>query len=95
MEPAAAAPGPKGRVSPVIRTNYRGTLMANGGYDLKSANAAVTSGAADLVSFGVLFLANPDLPARFQKGAALNQPQQASFYGGDSVGYTDYPTLGA
>lgn len=93
VEPATGTPGPKGRVSPVIRTNYRGTLMANGGYDLKAGNAAIASGAADLVSYGVLFLANPDLPTRFQRGTELNQPQQATFYGGDSKGYTDYPTL--
>jgi N-ethylmaleimide reductase len=93
VEPVAQKPGPGGRVSLTIRTNYRGTLIANGGYDLKSGNAAITSGEADLVSFGVLFLANPDLPVRFKRGTQLNTPQQATFYGGDSRGYTDYPTL--
>ena len=93
VEPAETT-NPKGRVSTVVRTNYRGPLIANGGYDLKAANAAIASGAADLVSFGVLFLANPDLPIRFQRGGTqLNTPQQATFYGGDARGYTDYPEL--
>jgi N-ethylmaleimide reductase len=93
VEPAAEKQGPGGRVSRVIRTNYRGTLIANGGYDLKSGNAAIASGETDLVSYGVLFLANPDLPVRFKRGTELNTPQQATFYGGDSHGYTDYPAL--
>ncbi len=96
VEPVVQKPGPGGRVSLTIRTNYRGTLIANGGYDLKSGNAAIASGETDLVSFGVLYLANPDLPTRFKRGGTqLNAPQQATFYGGDSKGYTDYPTLGA
>lgn len=85
---------PKGRVTPVIRVKYRGALMANGGYDLKSGNDILARGESDLVSFGVLFLANPDLPVRFEKGAKqLNQPDQQSFYGGAEKGYTDYPAL--
>jgi N-ethylmaleimide reductase len=93
VEAVTQKPGPSGRVSPHIRTNYRGAMIGNGGYDLKTGNEAIASGAVDLVSYGVLFLANPDLPVRFQRGTELNQPQQATFYGGDSKGYTDYPTL--
>jgi N-ethylmaleimide reductase len=94
IETVTEKPGPSGRVTPLIRTNYRGTLMANGGYDMKSGNAAIASGEADLVSYGVLFLANPDLPIRFKHGGTqLNTPQQATFYGGDAHGYTDYPAL--
>jgi N-ethylmaleimide reductase len=93
-EPVGEIPGARGRVTPLMRKNYRGPLVANGGYDLKSANAALAAGEADLVSFGVLFLANPDLPTRFQRGATqLNAPHKASFYGGDHRGYTDYPVL--
>ena len=51
------------------------------------------TGDADLVSFGRLFLANPDLPERFKKGAPLNEPDEKTFYGGDEQGYTDYPFL--
>ena len=46
-----------------------------------------------MVSFGRLYLANPDLTARFRAGAPLNLPDRATFYGGDHRGYTDYPTL--
>jgi N-ethylmaleimide reductase len=45
------------------------------------------------VGFGRLFLANPDLPERFKAGAPLNEPDPATFYGGDERGYTDYPSL--
>jgi N-ethylmaleimide reductase len=87
-----AAPGP--RITLTIRNKYHGTLIANGGYDLQSGNAVIASGEADLVSFGVLFLANPDLPARFERGGTqLNSPQRSTFYGGDQRGYTDYPFL--
>ena len=55
--------------------------------------AAVTSGYADLIAFGALFIANPDLPERFAKNAALNAPDPSTFYGGSEKGYTDYPFL--
>jgi N-ethylmaleimide reductase len=50
-------------------------------------------GAADLVSFASLFLANPDLPQRLQVGGPFNTPDYSRAYGGDHQGYTDYPTL--
>jgi N-ethylmaleimide reductase len=49
---------------------------------------------ADLIAFGKLFLANPDLVERLRKNASLNVPKKDSFYGGGSEGYTDYPKLG-
>ena len=67
--------------------------MANGGYEAETGNAAVRGGQADLVSFGASFLANPDLPERLRTGAPLNEPDRATFYGGDARGYTDYPVL--
>ena len=76
-----------------LRRAYKGTYMANGGYDKARANAALASGRADLIAFGAAFLANPDLPARFAKNAPLNTPDQNTFYGGDEKGYTDYPFL--
>ncbi|MFP2910007.1 alkene reductase [Pyxidicoccus sp. 3LFB2] len=83
------------RTLALMRERFRGPLMVNGGHSLQSANAVLKDRLADLVSFGVPFLANPDLPTRLQQGAALNPPDQATFYGGDARGYTDYPTLGA
>ena len=50
-------------------------------------------GSADLVAFGQLFLANPDLPERFRRSASLNQPDPATFYTGGAKGYIDYPVL--
>ena len=48
-------------------------------------------GAADLVSFATLYLANPDLPERFRRGGPFNPPDRKTFYGGAAKGYTDYP----
>ena len=50
----------------------------------------IADGGADFVSFGKLFLANPDLPLRFARSAPLNVPDRGSFYGGDDQGYIDY-----
>lgn len=76
-----------------IREAFSGPLMANNAYDRASAGRAIEEGFADLVSFGRLFLANPDLPERFAEGAPLNEPDPSTFYGGGDEGYTDYPTL--
>ena len=76
-----------------FRPIFKGTLMTNGGYDREKGNTILEQGGADLVSFGKLFLANPDLPKRFELKAALNTPNPKTFYGGGETGYTDYPTL--
>ncbi len=76
-----------------LRGLWKGLYMTNYGYDLARSNAVLADGRADMVAFGVPFLANPDLPRRFAEGAALNAPDVATFYGGDSKGYTDYPFL--
>ncbi|MEW2526944.1 alkene reductase [Streptomyces sp. NPDC047071] len=55
--------------------------------------ALIEDGTADLLSYGSLFLANPDLPARLRTGGPFNEPDRATFYGGDAKGYTDYPAL--
>jgi N-ethylmaleimide reductase len=76
-----------------FRPIYQGNLMVNWDYDLEKGNAVIRSNQADLVSYGKLFIANPDLPERFRLNTALNQPNPATFYGGGAAGYTDYPTL--
>ncbi len=81
------------RTTPILRGKFRGTYMVNGGYDAISGNAVIERGEADLVAFGVLFLANPDLPDRFRRNAPLNPPDIATFYAGEEKGYIDYPTL--
>ena len=78
-----------------FRPLYPGTLIVAGGYTLERANAALQSGLADLVAFGQLYLANPDLVERFRRGAPLTAPDTKTFYGGAAQGYTDYPALEA
>jgi N-ethylmaleimide reductase len=74
-----------------LRDRFTGTLMVNGGYDRDRGDAVLAQGGADLVSFGTLFLANPDLPQRFVQNLPLNQADPTTFYGGGEEGYTDYP----
>ena len=83
----------QGDVLTPVRQHYNGVLVANMGYDAAEAEAAIAAGAVDAVAFGRAFLANPDLPERFRRGAALNEPDPSSFYSPGPVGYTDYPTL--
>ncbi|BAY24307.1 NADH:flavin oxidoreductase/NADH oxidase [Calothrix sp. NIES-2100] len=74
-----------------LRERYTGTLIVCGGYTNETGNAVLANKEADLVAFGTLFIANPDLPRRLALNAPLNQPNQESFYGGGEQGYTDYP----
>lgn len=77
-----------------LRDRYNGVWMANNGYDRTMAMEAVASGRADLISFGRLFIANPDLVERLKAGAPLNQMMaQETLYGGGAHGYTDYPAM--
>lgn len=76
-----------------LRKRWHGVLVTNAGYDKSRANAALASGAADAVAFGVPFLANPDLVARLRADAPLNAADPATFYRGGARGYTDYPPL--
>jgi N-ethylmaleimide reductase len=69
------------------------TVMANCGYTKETGEAELEKGIAKLISFGTLFLANPDLPKRFELNAELNQPDRATMYGGKEEGYIDYPFL--
>ncbi len=78
-----------------LRAAFDGPYIANGGYDRLRGDWALASSGADLIAFGQAFLANPDLPERFRRHAPLNQPDPATFYGGDGRGYTDYPALDA
>jgi N-ethylmaleimide reductase len=78
---------------PRFRASYRGVYIANAGYDRTRAMTAIGAGYADLIAFGVPFIANPDLVERFRTGAPLNRPDKTTFFGGSERGYTDYPTL--
>ncbi|KAL8133198.1 hypothetical protein AgCh_008599 [Apium graveolens] len=77
-----------------MRKAFNGTLIVAGGYDREDGNNAVAGNHADLVAYGRLFLANPDLPKRFELDAPLNKYDRNTFYTSDPVvGYTDYPFL--
>lgn len=85
-----------GRPEPIvdaIRSAFRGTYIGNGNYTDDEARARIDADRCDLVTFGRPFIANPDLPERFRRGAELNDWDSATFYGGDAHGYTDYPAL--
>jgi len=74
-----------------LRPIFTGPLMGNCGYDYATAEAAITRGNADLISFGRPFISNPDLVARFRNHWPLNPPaEMAAWYSFDSHGYTDY-----
>lgn len=77
-----------------MRKAFNGTFISAGGYNKEDGNKAVAKGSTDLVAFGRLFLANPDLPKRFELNAVLNKYHRDTFYISDPVlGYTDYPFL--
>ena len=68
-------------------------LIVNESYGFEEASRVVASGAAAAVSFGRLFIANPDLVARFRAGAPLAKFDQRTLYAGGESGYSDYPAL--
>ena len=78
-----------------LRKLFKNAYMANLGYDKVRGNAAIASGHADVIAYGVPFIANPDLVERYKINAPLNEANPALFYGGDEKGYTDYPFLNA
>jgi N-ethylmaleimide reductase len=76
-----------------LRRRFGGIYIANGNYDRQRALQSCEAGDADLIAFGRLYIANPDLVARLAQDAPLNAPDPATFYGGDAHGYIDYPCL--
>ncbi|MER0426553.1 alkene reductase [Streptomyces microflavus] len=79
-----------------LRKVFTGTVLINVHSDGPTGpddHTVIDDGIADLISYGVLFLANPDLPARLRAGGPFNTPDPSSFFGGDAKGYTDYPAL--
>lgn len=78
-------------IGPALKKAFGGLYVANEKFTLDSGNVILAAGDADAVAFGVLFLANPDLPKRFASGAALNTPDPSTFYADGAKGYTDYP----
>ena len=79
--------------SEIFRAAYHGKFITAGGYDQAMGEKVLEDGLADAVAYGRLYISNPDLAERFQQGATLNPYNRATFYGGEEVGYTDYPAL--
>jgi 2,4-dienoyl-CoA reductase-like NADH-dependent reductase (Old Yellow Enzyme family) len=79
------------RFGPALKHAFGGVYIANDGFTATTGEAVLAAGEADAIAWGKLFIANPDLPRRLALGAALNVPVPATFYGGDTRGYTDYP----
>lgn len=77
----------------LLRPRFAGAYLMGGGLDQQRAESALASGSADAAVFGGAFLANPDLPERFRRGAALNTPNRDTFYAPGPEGYIDYPAL--
>ncbi len=80
-------------ISAELKAAFGGVFIANERFTKESANALLASGGADAVAFGIPFIANPDLPARLEQDAPLNEPHPETFYGSGPVGYIDYPRL--
>ena len=78
-----------------LRKLFKGAYVANLAYDKARGNAAIASGHADAIAYGVPFIANPDLVERYKADASLNEADAKTFYGGGGKGYTDYPFLNA
>jgi 2,4-dienoyl-CoA reductase-like NADH-dependent reductase (Old Yellow Enzyme family) len=80
-------------IGPSLKELFGGPYIANEGFTQETAEAALAAGVADAVAFGQLFIANPDLVARFRRRAPLNAPKPETFYAQGPGGYTDYPAL--
>ncbi|MFJ8164857.1 alkene reductase [Streptomyces sp. NPDC096136] len=91
MEPAGTR-----EITLALRAQFSGRLVLNPATEGPTDHRAldlIDQGVADVVAFGSLFIANPDLPARLRAEGPYNTPDTATFYGGDARGYTDYPAL--
>ena len=80
-------------VTKFFRPLWKGPLISAGNYTLKSGEDVLKQEIADMIAYGKLFIANPDLPERFAKEAPLNEPDTTTFYTGGEKGYIDYPSI--
>ncbi|CQI91002.1 alkene reductase [Yersinia frederiksenii] len=76
-----------------VRARFKGVIVGAGAYTAEKAEDLIEKGFIDAVAFGRSYISNPDLVARLQQHAPLNEPDGETFYGGGAKGYTDYPTL--
>jgi N-ethylmaleimide reductase len=82
-----------GEVISYYRQFYKGTFVGANGFNRESGEKLIQDGNADAVAYGKWFLANPDLPKRFEEDAELNMWDVDTFYGENEKGYIDYPFL--
>ena len=75
----------------IFRPLYEGNLISAAAYTPKAGHEVIEARYTDAIAFGRLFIANPDLVARIEKGLLLNAYDRSTFYGGGEHGYTDYP----
>jgi 2,4-dienoyl-CoA reductase-like NADH-dependent reductase (Old Yellow Enzyme family) len=83
------------RLGPQLKKQFGGVYIVNEKYTHALADQVIRDGEADAVAFGQLFIANPDLPVRFARNAALTAPDPSTFFTPGPHGYTDYPNLSA
>jgi N-ethylmaleimide reductase len=76
-----------------LRPRYKSIYFAGAGFTRENGAELLKQGGADAIVYGTKFLANPDLPERFKRNAALSDPDQSTFYSPGERGYTDYATL--
>jgi N-ethylmaleimide reductase len=90
---AMGAPPVPQSTKAMFRRTFKGHLILSGGYDAARAEADLMAHKADLIAVGRPFLANPDLPARWQAGSVLNEADAKTFYTPGPSGYIDYPAM--
>jgi len=90
---AMGAPSVPSSMKQAFRNEFKGKLILSGGYDAARSESDLEAGKCDLIAVGRPFLANPDMVARWQTGAAMNAPDMNTFYTPGPEGYTDYPEL--
>jgi 2,4-dienoyl-CoA reductase-like NADH-dependent reductase (Old Yellow Enzyme family) len=83
------------RIGPTLKDAFGGPYIANEKFTKETAQQVLDAGEADAVAWGKLFIANPDLPRRFELNSPLNEPDASTFYSEGPKGYTDYPSLAA
>ncbi len=93
MASYGVTPAPTDRLGPELKAAFGGIYVANEGFDKSLGETVLAAGEADAVAFGRPFLANPDLPKRYQLNTTLNTPDPNTFYTPDAKGYTDYPAM--
>jgi 2,4-dienoyl-CoA reductase-like NADH-dependent reductase (Old Yellow Enzyme family) len=80
-------------IGAALKREFGGVYIANERFTVEQSAAALTEGSADAIAFGVKYIANPDLVARLRAGAALNELDRDTMYGGGAKGYSDYPAM--